>query len=237
MIWGVRAVEMVPGVWRIPTIGRSAVNSYAFVEDDGSVTLVDCGVRKAPPKIVAGLAEMGKQPSDVHRIVLTHAHPDHVGGAAALASSTGAAVLLHTDDIPYAHQGRKPPADPSFLSGRLLNRLPGSTFDPFEAASFEDGQLLDVAGGLRVLHTPGHSPGHVSLLHEPTRLLITGDALMNVLGTRISPAALCSNFQLTQQSAHVLGEADYDIAAFTHGPEIRSGAREAIRACVSRTKS
>ncbi|MFF5055982.1 hypothetical protein ACFY1S_22655 [Micromonospora sp. NPDC000663] len=44
------AVPLAPDVWRIPTVGRSAVNSYAFVDDDGSVTLVDCGLAKAPAR-------------------------------------------------------------------------------------------------------------------------------------------------------------------------------------------
>jgi glyoxylase-like metal-dependent hydrolase (beta-lactamase superfamily II) len=228
------AVELVPGVFRIPTIGKSAVNSFAFVEEDGSVTLVDCGVAKAPPRIVAGLAAMGKHPSDVNRIVLTHAHPDHAGGTAAFAQTSGAAIHMHSDDVAYAARGVKPPADSATWLGRLMNRLPGGKFTPFSAESFTDGQLLDVGGGLRVLHTPGHSPGHVSLLHEPTGLLITGDALMNVLGTRISPASLCSDFKLTRQSVHVLGEVSYDLAAFTHGPEIRSGAREHIRRYLAR---
>jgi glyoxylase-like metal-dependent hydrolase (beta-lactamase superfamily II) len=84
------AVQLAPGVWRIPTIGRAAVNSFAFVEDDGSVTLVDCGVKKAPARIVAGLAAIGKTPADVTRIGLTHADADHAGGAAEMARRTGA---------------------------------------------------------------------------------------------------------------------------------------------------
>ncbi|MBQ1015769.1 MBL fold metallo-hydrolase, partial [Micromonospora sp. M51] len=89
------AVALAPNVWRIPTVGRSAVNSYAFVDDDGSVTLVDCGLAKAPARIVRGLAAIGKVPADVTRIVLTHAHPDHAGGAAELARRTGAPVAAH----------------------------------------------------------------------------------------------------------------------------------------------
>ena len=224
------AIELAPGAWRIPTMGRSAINSFAFVDDDGSVTLVDCGIGKAPPRIVAGLAAIGKQPADVTRIVLTHVHPDHVGGAASLAGLTGAPVAAHADDAGYAEKGRAPESDSRPLAGRLMNRLAGGRFEPVPVGQrLADGDVLEVGGGLRVLHTPGHSPGHVSLLHEPTKLLITGDALFNVLGVRLPPKLLCSDIRMTRQTAHVFGELDYDIAAFTHGPEIRDRAREKVR--------
>ena len=83
-----------------------------------------------------------------------------------------------------------------------------------------------------MVHTPGHSPGHVSLLLETTGTLITGDALFNygaLGGARVSPAFLCSNFAMTKRTAHRLGELDYQVAAFTHGPEIRDRARETVR--------
>lgn len=60
-------------------------------------------------------------------------------------------------------------------------------------------------------------------------MLITGDAIMNLFGLRRSPGILCSDIRMTEQTAHVLGEVDYDIVAFTHGPEIRARARERVR--------
>jgi len=84
------AVQLAPGVWRIPTAGRHLVNSFALVQDDGSVTLVDCGLTKAPARIVAGLALPGLAPAGVTRIVLTHVHPYHAGGAAEMGRRTGA---------------------------------------------------------------------------------------------------------------------------------------------------
>jgi glyoxylase-like metal-dependent hydrolase (beta-lactamase superfamily II) len=229
------AVQLAPNVYRIPTFGRSGINSFAFVDADGSVTLVDCGLASAPKKLVHGLIEIGKRPQDVTRIILTHVHSDHVGGAHAMSLVTEAPVAVHAADAEYATAGRPPAADSSLLGGRLVNRLPGRKFPPVEVGQrLADREVLDVGGGLRVVHTPGHSPGHVSLLHLPTRVLITGDALFNVLGIRWPPKSLCSDFRMTKRTAHVLGELDYDVVAFTHGPEIKDGAREKVRRFLSK---
>jgi glyoxylase-like metal-dependent hydrolase (beta-lactamase superfamily II) len=228
------AIQLAPNVWRIPTLVGDFINSFAFVDDDGSVTLVDTGLAKAPPRIVAGLEAMGKHPRDVVRILLTHVHPDHAGGAAEMSRLTGVPVQVHDDDRPSAVAGtivNKP--DQRFLSGRLVGRLPAGGFPRFDPGEpLTDGQVLDVGGGLRVVHTPGHSPGHVSFLHEETRTLITGDAIFNVFwlrGIHLSPRALCSDFMLTRKTAHRLAELEYDVAAFTHGTDIRDNPREKIR--------
>jgi glyoxylase-like metal-dependent hydrolase (beta-lactamase superfamily II) len=225
-----RVVPLAPGVYRIPTTPKDLVNSFAFVEDDGQVTLVDCGTKGAPKKLVAALAEIGARPADVTRIVLTHTHPDHAGGAEELRRTAGARVAVHAADAPFARRGTPPPRDRSFWLGRLLQRLPGGDFPAIEVGDeLTDGQLLEVAGGLRVVHTPGHSPGHVSLLHEPSGVLVTGDALFNWRGIGWSIKFLCTDFRMSQQTAHALGELEYSTAAFTHGSEIRHAAREQIR--------
>jgi hypothetical protein len=61
-------------------------------------------------------------------------------------------------------------------------------------------------------------------------VLLTGDAVFNVRGIRYSPGWLCTDPELNRKSADVLGEVDYEVVAFAHGPEIRHGAREAVRA-------
>ncbi|HEX2804548.1 MAG TPA: MBL fold metallo-hydrolase, partial [Kineosporiaceae bacterium] len=66
----------------IPTTPYDFVNSYVIADDDGSLTLIDAGLRWAPRRLLAGLAGLGKRPQDVTRIVLTHAHADHAGGVA-----------------------------------------------------------------------------------------------------------------------------------------------------------
>jgi glyoxylase-like metal-dependent hydrolase (beta-lactamase superfamily II) len=81
-----------------------------------------------------------------------------------------------------------------------------------------------------VVHTPGHTPGHMSLVHQESGVLITGDALFN-WRRRITwpPVAFCTDAALTRETAARLGDLKYDVVAFTHGPEIRDNAREAVR--------
>jgi glyoxylase-like metal-dependent hydrolase (beta-lactamase superfamily II) len=224
------AVELAKGIWRIPTVPFDLVNSFLLADDDGSLTLVDAGLKRAEKKVLAALAALGKAPQDVQRIVLTHAHPDHAGGLAGAKRATGATVLAHDRDAVYLQSGKPPHLDRSRLSGRVMTRMRGTFGKVDVGETFQDGELLPIGGGLRVVHTPGHSPGHVSLLHEPTRVLITGDALFNVRGLRYSPATFCTDIRLSRETADRLGDLEYDVAAFTHGAHVSSGAREAVRA-------
>jgi glyoxylase-like metal-dependent hydrolase (beta-lactamase superfamily II) len=229
---GPAAYEVTPGVWRIPLAPFDFVNAFAFVEGDGGVTLVDTGTKGGPKRVTAGLTAMGKSPRDVVRIVLTHAHPDHAGGAARMRELTGAPVAIHETDAAWARDGKSPPRDPSTLVGRVMNRSERRKqgYAPVVVAEeFSDGHVLPVAGGLRVVHTPGHTMGHVALLHEPTGVLVTGDSIWNVRKMRWSVAAFCTDIRLNEQTATVLGELDYDVAAFTHGRHITDNARERVR--------
>jgi glyoxylase-like metal-dependent hydrolase (beta-lactamase superfamily II) len=72
--------------------------------------------------------------------------------------------------------------------------------------------------------------GHCSFLHEPSGVLITGDSLFNWFDRmRWSYQLFCTDFPLAKQTAERLGEADYEVVAFTHGREIRDAAREKVR--------
>ena len=222
------AALLAPGLWRIPTTPYDLINSFLLEESDGSLTLVDAGLRRADKRLVAAFAELGKDPHDVRRIVLTHAHNDHAGGLAATKAATGAAVVAHDRDASYLRDGKAPALDPTSRAGRWLSRLP-TGFPKVEVAeTFADGALL--AGGLRVVHTPGHTPGHCAFVHEPTGVLITGDSIFNLRGLRYSPKTFCTDIRLSRETADRLADLDYDTAAFTHGAHISSGAREAVRA-------
>lgn len=220
-------------IWRVRMLG-DYINGFLFRDPDEQVTLVDVGLRWSTRRVLDALDAVGSGPSAVTRIVLTHAHSDHAGAAAAVARHTGRDLDVHAADAAYVRAGQAPP-----VSG--LGRLVPRRAFAFPAApvgrELQAGELLDVAGGLRVVHTPGHSPGHISLLHEPSRLLITGDALFNMRGVGWPQRYFCTDFRLTQETAHRLADLDYEVAAFTHGPELREGARETIRGFLARAAS
>lgn len=215
------AVRLADGVWRIPTAPGDMINSFALAGSDGGVTIVDAGLRiaLARKRLVAGLAAIGAAPADVRRVVVTHAHPDHAGGLAALVEQTGCGVLAHERESVYLRDGRSPRTRRGHRRG-----FPAVTV----TTEFQDGTLLP--GGLRAVHTPGHSPGHTALLHEDTGVLFTGDALMNVRGVRYAPGFLCTDADRNRESADQLGDLDFEVAAFAHGPELRRDAKTAVRA-------
>src|SRR6476659_10839572 len=94
------AVQLAPGVWRIPLV-RDFVNGFILRDDDGQVTLVDMGIKSSGPKVVAALSAIGSAPSEVTRLVPTHAHPCHAGGAAHVAAATGRGFDIHASDAAY----------------------------------------------------------------------------------------------------------------------------------------
>jgi glyoxylase-like metal-dependent hydrolase (beta-lactamase superfamily II) len=222
------AIELARNVYRIPTTRWDFINSFAFVEDDGSVTLVDCGLRWTTKRLLAGLEAVGKGPGDVQRILITHAHFDHAGGLKKMVAATGAEVTAHEADAGYLRRGV--PAPSENLVARIYSRLPGQGITSAPVThTVTDREILDVAGGLEIIHTPGHTPGHISLLHRPTGVLITGDAIFNVGGLRYAPKMFCTDSALSRRTADVLGDLEYEVAAFTHGAEVRDGARDKVR--------
>jgi glyoxylase-like metal-dependent hydrolase (beta-lactamase superfamily II) len=147
--------------------------------------------------------------------VLTHAHPDHVQAVPELRERTGAAVIAHEADATWLTNGRVPTEGGSGLGARSFDRLGAARWTPFEVdAKVVDGDLID--GGLRVIHTPGHSPGHIVLWHEPTGAVFVGDAVFNTGKPGLGPAGFA-----VEPGARASGAAriprDVTAVGFGHG--------------------
>jgi glyoxylase-like metal-dependent hydrolase (beta-lactamase superfamily II) len=191
------------------------VKAHAILEDDG-VTLIDTGYAGSLPRLTAALAELGRTVTDVRRVICTHGHPDHAGGARAL-SDLGVEIHMHPADaanldITFATAIRKP------SRGRFFAAMtpPLSTFTPLA-----DGDVLPVLGGLEVVHTPGHTPGSVCLYARQRGLLFVGDALQRRFGRVSAASGLYSDDPAAARaSLQRLAELDVDTVVFSHYPPL-----------------
>jgi glyoxylase-like metal-dependent hydrolase (beta-lactamase superfamily II) len=229
------AVQIAPQVFAVPTMSNW-INSYIFSEDDGSLTLVDCGLKNAPKKIVAAIKSLNRDMSDVKRVVFTHSHDDHAGGAAKVIEIIGTPqVIAHVEEKQFLESGINPPQDYSHFAGKFFRFMPSGGFSPIRVhKTVSDGEILPIAGGLQVIHTPGHTPGHVSLLHQPSGTLITGDSIFNY-GFRVawSLSAFCTNFNQSKETALRFLDLDFTTAAFTHGPHIKDKGKKKLKKFLS----
>ncbi|GAA2261572.1 MBL fold metallo-hydrolase [Kitasatospora cystarginea] len=211
-----RAQLLAPGVRRIATSSRDAA---FLVEGEDGLTLVDVGWASAHPPLLTAIEEIGHKPHDVKRIVLTHAHPDHVQGAAYVRELTGAAILAHPAEHAWLAAGHVPREGRSGTVGRMLDRLPKLHWKPFTPDQpLNGGERVD-GTGLLAIHTPGHSPGHLAFLHEPTGTVLVGDAVFHRGGLTCGPAALAADPGLRAGSLRRLPP-DISAVGFAHGPAL-----------------
>jgi glyoxylase-like metal-dependent hydrolase (beta-lactamase superfamily II) len=166
-------MEISPNVF---WLGGRRSNFYLCQDDDG-LTLVDCGMPGRQELVVDAIRELGRGPSDLVRIVITHADIDHAGSAAAIQAQTGAAVIAGSETAGYLRAGKSPrhlPRPIQLLSDRFFR------YDRVPEASIQicnDGDVLPVLGGLHVLATPGHTTDHCSFYSPTAGVLFAGDAL------------------------------------------------------------
>lgn len=232
--------EIVPDLWDVDEIGP-AVHVYLWRWAEG-VTIIDTGTSGNADKILAGVGQLGLQPSDVKRIIITHGDADHSGSLKALKRATGAQVICHTVEKEFLeHPGRRKPAKtPLGLLLRpifaVLMLLPQFRVEPLSPdRTHVDGDKLPE--GFTIIHTPGHTPGHISLLHPEKRLLIAGDAVHNRGGKLgAPPPILTPDMENAHLSIWKLAKkygSDFDVAVFGHGPPIREKAGEAMNSLTS----
>ena len=189
--------EILPNVYCL----EGSVNIYFFIEEDG-LTLIDAGWPRGEKKVLTAIQELGHQPSDVVRILVTHADIDHVGGLAAIQAATGAAVITSAEAASYMANGRSPEHLPAPLHW-LTNTFFKSKPVPKETIQLcQDGDELPLLGGLQVIATPGHTLDHHSFYSPSLGLLFVGDALRVDNGRlQRSPKRITNNETQANQSA------------------------------------
>ena len=164
--------------------------------------------------------------SDVKRIVLTHSDLDHVGALAALQKATGArtyASQFEADAIAAGKPSRQISSNGSSLR-RILFTLAGTLFKvkPFQVDEILfEGQTLPALGGLRVVETPGHTPGHISLYAPAVGVLFCGDSMVtDETGIHGSRPAVTWDQARAKESARKQAELGASIVCSGHGPVV-----------------
>jgi glyoxylase-like metal-dependent hydrolase (beta-lactamase superfamily II) len=192
--------EVAEGVHRL---GTEWVNWYLV--DDGGLTVVDSGFPRYFEQLRALLASMGRALADVDAVVLTHYHSDHMGSAERIRKEGGATVYAPEGDAAGVRGDAKVPLPKGLMSNiwrpmmlryvRHALANGGAKAAPVgEVRTYADGDVLDVPGRLRVIHTPDHTGGHCSLVHDGRGVLLAGDALATMsvtsdrMGAQLPPA-------------------------------------------------
>lgn len=226
------AKEVVSGLYQLSNAG---INAFLFDEGDAGLTMIDGGFPKHGDALEKQIRSIGRDPTELTRIVITHAHPDHLGCARQLSGGT-TPISVHPTDGDIARAGVAQPTmkpAPGLLNGILFRVLIGNKpveFPAFEPdGAIEDGDVIDIAGGVEVIHTPGHTGGHVSLLWKRDRgLLITGDAAANFV--KLDYMLGYDDFATGKTSLNKLAGLDFEAAVFGHGKPILSGASDRFAA-------
>jgi glyoxylase-like metal-dependent hydrolase (beta-lactamase superfamily II) len=162
---------------------------YSYLIVGKTLCLVDTGVAATAPMLLDYIKGLGRSPEEIAMILLTHSHADHIGGAAAIKREAPAAVVaVHPTERAWVEdlqqQYRERPI-PNFFDLVGENLPVDHTLKDGEIISWEEGKAI------RVLETPGHSPGSVSFFLEGGGVLVTGDAVpaANAIPIYVDPAA------------------------------------------------
>jgi glyoxylase-like metal-dependent hydrolase (beta-lactamase superfamily II) len=233
--------EAAPGVWRVLLSW-----TLAYILTNGSeFALVDTGTRWDRHRLLDACARLNLDLARCRGVLLTHGHCDHDGNAAFFADKFGALLHAHADECPFV-AGRRTyvPRGVRALGPRGVMFALGEIFYPVRRRRVDvvlvEGDVVETpAGSWRVVHTPGHTPGHVSYFRESDGILLSGDALLNIIpfrrvdGLALPPAIFNSDTALARRSVRRVAELSPRVLLPGHGRPLREDTAARIAAFVT----
>jgi len=226
-------IKVLPNVYQLMTTG---VNVSIIAEEE--LTLIDAGVPTSLPRILDAIHHLGRSVEEVGTIIITHNHFDHIGTVPELRQLSGARVIAHGADLVDA------PSQTPYPGGvRRLLRVPflhrvrrRFVLEPDDVdVHLTGGEILEPLGGLQVIHTPGHTPGSITLYSPERRLAFVGDAMRRRRKALDLPAkAVSTDLELSVESLKRIAGLDFDTLVFGHGRPLRRVAHRWLEALMER---
>ncbi len=171
---------------------------YSYLLLGKKICLIDAGVARTAPMLLDYIEKLGRSPEEISMILLTHSHPDHIGGCPVFKKASSASLAVHpaerswVEDVDRQHRERTTPT--------FYDLVGGSTPVDLE---LREGRTVfwDEGKGLKVFETPGHSSGSVSFFEEQEGALFTGDAVpeTGAIPIYVDPAALVASIRKLQK--------------------------------------
>ncbi|WP_096200448.1 MBL fold metallo-hydrolase [Bacillus sp. FJAT-45350] len=226
------SLELVPDITchTIQIVNISLVGN----PDEKDFVLVDAGMPGSANEIISVTEERFGTKSRPKAIILTHGHFDHVGAILELVKHWDVPVYAHELEMPFLTGKMKyPEPDPSVEGGMVAKMSPMFPNDPINLGYHirplpADGTVPHMTG-FRWIHTPGHTPGHVSFFRDRDRALIVGDAFVTVKQEYLykvltqeqeisgPPRYLTPDWVAARESVRRLAELNPSIAVTGHG--------------------
>ena len=230
--------EVAPGVYRIKA---SRSNIYLIAGE--TLILIDTGMKNDAAAVRAAIRGLGRQPSEVSHILITHGHIDHTGSLALLKRETGAQVIAGAADQEFIEGKRKTAAmGREGFGGKLFKialYLIETVFFKYDPAPVDTALTADTAlnlskASIQALATPGHSLGSFSFYVPDKKIMFTGDALTGVPTLRLPPRAGCADYEQAVASVKKIARLPFDICCFGHGEPLHGNADILIRKLLKR---
>ncbi|MGL5414917.1 MAG: MBL fold metallo-hydrolase [Clostridium sp.] len=218
--------------------------NLAVVEDGNEMVLVDCGLPNSFELIKEKMAEKNLDINKLTKVIITHQDQDHMGSLKEIKDNVKGVQILASEEESKYISGKE-----EFLRiqniNKVINNVDAETKKTMEAFKarvssvktvevdriVKDGDILDIAGGIEIVETPGHLPGHISVLIKKEKALVTGDALVVENGVLLaSNPQYTLDMEMAKKSIKKLLNYDIETLICYHGGIFSDNVKEKMRA-------